>query len=103
MHVLTLDGYLDGHTFVDLERRLEGLVKAGRTRLVIELSGLNYIASAGVGSFINCQHQMKSAGGTLQLVNPSSSVREVFAILGLESLFIIHQTLDAGIAAAQKA
>jgi anti-sigma B factor antagonist len=103
VQVLTLTGYLDGHTFVELERRLEGLVAAGRTRLVIELSGLDYIASAGVGSFINCQHQVKRAGGNLQLVNPSASVREVFAILGLESLFVIHQTVEAGIAAASKA
>lgn len=101
VHVLTLIGYLDGHTFVELERRLDGLVKAGKTRLVLELSGLGYIASAGVGSFINCQHQVKRSGGNLQLVNPSPSVREIFAILGLETLFVIHDTIAQGVAAAK--
>jgi len=103
VHVLTLTGYLDGHTFVELERRLDGLVKAGKTRLVLELAGLSYIASAGVGAFINCQHQVQRAGGNLQLVNPSPSVREIFAILGLETLFVIHETTDDGIAAAKLA
>lgn len=103
VHVLTLTGYLDGHTFVELERCLDRLVKTGQTKLVFELSGLSYIASAGVGAFINCQHQVKHAGGNLQLVNPSPSVREIFAILGLESLFVIHDTIDAGIAAAKLA
>lgn len=101
VHVLILAGYLDGHTFVEFETRLEALVRMGRIRLVIELSGLGYIASAGVGAFINYQHQVKRAGGSLQIVNPSPSVREIFAILGLESLFVIHQDLEAGIAAAR--
>lgn len=100
--VLTLTGYLDGHTFLELERRLDGLAKAGKTRLVFELAGLIYIASAGVGAFINCQHQVTRAGGSLQLVSPSPSVREIFSILGLETLFVIHDTTEAGIAAAKK-
>lgn len=100
VHVLHLQGYLDGHTFVDLERKVDALLKAGKTRLVIELSALSYIASAGVGVFINSQHQAKTKGGTVQLVNPSASVREIFSILGLGSLFTIHDTLDQGVKAA---
>ncbi len=101
VQVLRLVGYLDGHTFVDLERRFDGLLKAGRNRLVIELSGLTYIASAGVGVFINGLHKARNSGGSLQLANPSQSVREIFAILGLESVFIIHDTVEQGIDAAQ--
>lgn len=100
--ILRLAGYLDGQTFVELERRLQELFKAGKNRLVLELSGLSYIASAGVGVFINSQHQARGAGGSLQLVNPSASVREIFSILGLEAIFVIHPTVDAGVAAAGK-
>lgn len=102
VQVLALAGYLDGHTFQSLERRLEALLKVGASRLVIELSGLTYIASAGVGAFINMQHMLKKTGGNLQLVKPSDSVREIFSILGLDSLFVIHETLESGLAAAQK-
>src|SRR5258708_31786366 len=99
--VLRLSGYLDGHTFVDLERKLDAIFKPGSARVVIELSGLTYIASAGLGVFINGQHQAANSGGSLQLVNPTPSVREIFSILGLESLFVIHDTLDQGVEAAQ--
>lgn len=102
VQVLSLSGYLDGHTFVNLERRLEALLTNGARRMVIELSGLSYIASAGVGAFINMQHMLKKTGGNLQLVKPSDSVREIFSILGLDSLFVIHDTLESGLAAAQK-
>jgi anti-anti-sigma factor len=100
VHVLHLTGYLDGHTFVELERKVDAMLKAGKIRIVIELSGLSYIASAGVGVFINSQHQAKAKGGTVQMVNPSASVREIFSILGLGSIFTIHDTLEQGVKAA---
>jgi anti-anti-sigma factor len=100
--VLKLSGYLDGHTFVELEKSLDTAIKGGSLRIVIDLIELTYIASAGVGAFINSQHQVRKHGGSLQLVNPAPTVREVFGILGLEAIFTIHQTLDQGIKAAQK-
>lgn len=98
--VVHLSGYLDGHTCAELDRRVNTLLQGSSKRLVFELSGLGYIASAGIGIFINVQHRAKKSGGNLQLVNPSPSVREIFNILGLESLFVIHQTLAQAVAAA---
>lgn len=100
--VLALKGYLDGHTFVELERRLDDALTAGSKRLVTDLSEVSYIASAGVGVLINGQHQLRKAGGSLQLVNPNDSVREIFNILGIESLFVIHESLASAVAAAAK-
>lgn len=100
VRVLHLSGYLDGHTFVDFERRVRALLAEGQARLVIDLSALTYIASAGVGVIINGQHQAKQRGGSVQLVNPSPAVREIFGILGLGAIFTIHDSLEAGIAAA---
>lgn len=100
VRVLRLAGYLDGHTCADLDRHVSALLKANALRVVVELSGVGYIASAGVGVFINLQHQLKQKGGNLQLVNPGASVREIFSILGLEELFVIHDTLPQGLAAA---
>jgi anti-sigma B factor antagonist len=101
VQVVKLAGFLDGHTFVELEKHVDALIKAGKSRIVIELSGLSYIASAGVGCFIGSAQHARKAGGSLQLVNPSPNVREIFTILGLESVFTIHDTVDAGVKAAQ--
>lgn len=100
VRVLSLSGYLDGHTFVEFERRVQGLLAGGQVRLVIDLSALSYIASAGVGVIINGQHRARQCGGNLQLVNPSPAVREIFDILGLSAIFTLHDSLEAGIAAA---
>ena len=102
VHVLKVGGFLDGHTAVELERKLGDVMKAGINRLVIDLSTLTYIASAGVGVLINIQHQAKKAGGGMNLVNPSPSVREIFSILGLETILEIYASVDEGVSAATK-
>jgi anti-sigma B factor antagonist len=62
------------------------------------LSGLSYIASAGVGVLIGAQHIAKKHGGGLGLVNPSPSVREIFSILGLDAILPIHDNMDDAMA-----
>ena len=99
--MVALAGFLDGHTIVGLEIHVDDVIKRGGKRLVFELSGLTYIASAGVGLFISTNHRLKGIGGSLQLVTPSPSVAEIFAILGLDSIFTIHAGIDAGVAAAK--
>jgi len=100
--VLTLTGSLDGHTFVQMEKTMKDLVEADHKVFVIELSDLAYIASAGIGVFINIQQSVSNDGGGLILVNPSPVVREVFDILGLQALFQIHDGTDAALAAAER-
>jgi len=99
--IVRIGGFLDGHTIINLERHVVSLAKIENQRLVFELSGLTYIASAGVGLFINVSHRLKGLGGRLELVKPSPSVAEIFAILGLDSIFTIHPDLASGVAAAR--
>ena len=101
VHIITLAGFLDGHTFIEFERKLDALFKANKVRLVVDLGGLTYIASAGVGAFINGQHQAKKRNGCLQLSNAGPNIQEIFDILGLESIFTIHPTVAAALLAAK--
>lgn len=100
VHIIMVSGFLDGHTAAELERKLGDTIKAGQVRLVLDLSGLTYIASAGVGILISLQHQAQKSGGGLQIVNPTPNVREIFSILGLTSILSVHETLEAGVKAA---
>jgi anti-sigma B factor antagonist len=101
IEIVALSGFLDGRTSVDLERCFDGLFAAGNARVVIELSHLSYIASAGVGVFIDGQYRAKNNGGNVQLVNPTANVREILLILGLDSLIGIHETLELALSAAK--
>lgn len=100
--ILNLVGSLDGHTFIQMESAMKALVDEGNKIFVIELPDLSYIASAGIGVFINVQQTVAGDGGGLILVNPSPTVREVFDILGLQALFQIHDETAPALEAAER-
>lgn len=95
--IISLAGSLDGHTFVEFEKYMNDVVTKGAKRVVVELSRLSYVASAGVGVLINAQQQLNDRGGNMSLVQPSAVVNEVFEILGLEALFAIHKDMESAL------
>ena len=50
--IVYLKGYLDAHTASDFENILQQLVDEERVQIVVNLSELNYISSAGLGVFM---------------------------------------------------
>ncbi|MHC5068144.1 MAG: STAS domain-containing protein [Planctomycetota bacterium] len=91
--IVHLSGKLDGNTIHQLDSQLQRLATSGRN-LVIDLSRLSYIASAGVGLFISTQQLLQQHNAQLRLAQPTAMVREIFDILGLDKLFQIHAHLD---------
>ena len=94
---LTVRGFLDAHTFEQLENKIQELFDTGRYRLMIELSGLDYISSAGAGVFIGAIGTAQEHQGNIILLNPSSNVKEVFDILGLSQIFTFCESKEEAI------
>ena len=79
---IALDGRLDTHTAPELDKTLEGvLARQGITRLVFELSKLEYLSSAGIRCFIRARKAIEPAGGKVAIVNPQPAVRKVLDIV----------------------
>ena len=78
-----LSGNLDGEAYPVLQRVLVDDLAAGRSRLLLEASALDYISSAGVGTLVTMGKRARDVGGGLFLLRPSDSVREVFRVLGM--------------------
>jgi anti-anti-sigma factor len=76
------------------------VVDDGYHRLVVDLAGLTYIASAGVGIMINYFQQVSEKGGCLHIACPTPSVKEIFNLLGLEALLRIFADRDTAITVA---
>lgn len=101
IHIVSLHGILDGNTSVELQRKIRSLIAVGVIRIVIDLSDLQYIASAGIGILIAGQQDVDALGGNLQFARPSALVSNVFAMLGLDAIIHIHERLDQGVIAAE--
>ncbi len=91
---LGLKGFLDAHTFERLEKTISGLFAQGHYRVVVDLSGVGYIGSAGAGVFIGALGKARDHQGDLVLLTPSPAVQEVLDLLGLCQIFRIAKTLD---------
>ncbi len=99
--VLTVRGFLDAHTFEELEKTINDIFEEGTYRLVVDLSGLDYISSAGAGVFIGAIGTAQENDGNIILMKPSPNVKEVFDLLGLSQIFTFKDTREDAVKAMQ--
>ena len=60
------------------------------TRLVLDLTGIRFMTSSGLGKLVALNRKMRAAGGRLVLVNPGPAVAEVLAVTHLDKLLEVH-------------
>ncbi|MHC4606440.1 MAG: STAS domain-containing protein [Planctomycetota bacterium] len=92
--LLIIRGFLDAHTFEQLETAINDLFDQNKYRLIVDLSGLDYISSAGAGVFIGAIGTAHESDGNIILVKPSPNVKEVFDLLGLSQIFTFKDTKE---------
>ena len=95
--VLRVSGYVDTTTSPDLERRLQALLREKRFHIVVDLSGVEYISSAGWGIFISEIREIREQGGDLKLAGMIPDVREVFDLLEFENILKSYPDADLAI------
>jgi anti-sigma B factor antagonist len=95
--VLKVSGYLDTTTASELEAALNGLLGKDNFKIVIDLSGVNYISSAGWGIFIGEIKEIRHKGGDIKLSGMSGDVYEVFQLLEFNSILEAFDTADEAI------
>jgi len=83
--LLRLSGHLDASHAAAAEAALERV--AGST--VVDFSDLVYISSAGIGCLLAAQKRLGQTG-KITIVNPSPSIREMFALAGFDTVFEIR-------------
>ena len=85
---LSLDGRLDTNTAPQLEAAITAM-DAEITSLVLDLSALVYISSAGLRVLLST-HKIMSARGGMRIRNACDSVRDVFEITGFSDILTIE-------------
>ncbi len=89
--VVYLKGYLDAHTAPEFEKALQELVDEERVYIVVNLSELTYISSAGLGVFMGFIENIRDKGGDIKLAEPTDKVFRVFDLLGFPVLYEIFK------------
>jgi anti-sigma B factor antagonist len=97
--IVRLKGYLDAHTFEQLEETIAELFGQGHYKIVVDLANVEYISSAGAGVFIGALSEAHEHNGNIVLMNPIANVREVFDLLGLTQIFQVVDDRASALAA----
>ncbi|MER5207868.1 STAS domain-containing protein [Streptomyces sp. NPDC002825] len=91
--LLTPVGELDHHTAELLRAPLDTALDAGRARLVVDCSGLEFCDSTGLNVLLGARLRADAAGGGVHLVGMRPAVARVFQITGADAVFTVHETL----------
>jgi len=97
--VLKVSGYLDTNTASELESALYQLLKKNEFKIVVDLSGVTYISSAGWGIFIGEIKDIRNNGGDLKLSGMIGDVYEVFQLLEFNTILEAYDKADEAVAA----
>ncbi len=84
-----------------LLRKVDELLRANRARVVLEMGGLEFMDSAGLGTVVACYGKAKKAGGNLVLAAPQKKVADTFKITHMDSVVKSYPTAEAAAASLQ--
>jgi len=90
-------GRLDSSNSPEFEHLLSGHLDAGCQRLVLDLSRLGYISSAGLRVVLLAGKKLRASQGKMVLTSLQDMVRDVFDMSGFLALFAVAKTLDEGL------
>jgi anti-sigma B factor antagonist len=97
--VLAVKGEVDVYTAPRLRERLVELVSQGHRRVVVDLEGVEFLDSTGLGVLVGGLKRLRSNDGDLGLVCTQTRILKVFEITGLTKVFSIYDSVDAATAA----
>jgi len=101
--VVGVAGELDVFSVGALRESLDEVVidAAGATNLVVDLTGLTFMDSSGLGALVRTQKKVRVLRGTFGVVCCEGPVLRLLTLTGLTHVLRVSETVDAAIAKAQ--
>jgi len=98
--VIDVQGEVDMFTAPKLRERLVETVDQGHYKVIVNLQGVSFMDSTGLGTLVGGLKRVKEHDGTLGLVCSSRPVLRVLSITGLNNVFPIHETVEQALASS---
>jgi anti-sigma B factor antagonist len=96
--VLVVQGEIDTLTAPAFTAATSELVTGPEETLVIDLSGVRFLASSGLAVLITAARRAEEGGARLRLVVSTRAVRRPLEITGTDQLFDLYPDLDTATA-----
>ena len=97
--VVAVSGEVDIYTSPQLKAALTGPEPEGCARVVVDLSGVGFIDSSGLGVLVGALRRAREADVELLLVSSQPMFERILRITGLDAVFTLHATVDEALGA----
>ncbi len=91
-------GEIDVYTAPALRECLDGEIEKGQHELIVDLGGVTFMDSTGLGVLVGRLKMVRQREGTMRLVCAHERVLKVFTITGLDKVFEIYPSVDEALA-----
>jgi anti-sigma B factor antagonist len=93
--VIKLSGQISiGEGVGDLRVALARLSGGTAPRVVVDMEGVTFVDSAGLGELVAAYHRTWDRGGRLCVARPRAKVRDLIRLTRLDELIPVHDELD---------
>ena len=92
--IVSVGGEIDVYTAPKLRDKITELVADGRYHLVVDMEGVEFLDSTGLGVLVGGLKKVRANNGSLQLVCNQERLLKIFRITGLAKVFVIHRSSE---------
>ncbi|HRU39857.1 MAG TPA: STAS domain-containing protein [Candidatus Goldiibacteriota bacterium] len=95
--ILEVKGFIDTSTSAGLEDAIKKAHEEKKIRIVLDLSGSEFISSAGWGAMVAYLKKLRSTGGDLKIAAMAEKVEKVFKLMEFDSLIDAFKTVEEAV------
>ena len=95
--VLKVTGRLDASAVKKLKENVNSMITSKITCLVLDMSGVNFIDSSGLGSLVSCLRMVNSENGDIRLAALQDQIRSLIELTRLHRVFQIFEDRNTAV------
>lgn len=95
--IIQVGGEIDVYTAPRLRDAIADLVTQGSYALVVDMEGVEFLDSTGLGVLVGGLKKVRAHDGSLELVCTQERLLKIFRITGLAKVFVIHDSAEAAV------
>jgi|SRR5690606_32471591 len=93
--VVEVRGEVDVYTAAMLREKLVEVIDGGANRVVVDLTGVDFLDSSGLGVLVGAMKRLRMADGDMSLVCDNEKLLKIFRITALDRVFALYDSVEA--------
>jgi len=84
-----------GNSLLSAENAIRRLIDAGALKLVVDLAGLDFIDSSGIGMLVSCCGHMEQRGGRMRIAGAQGGALKVLSLVHIDRIVPLDADLES--------